>query len=242
VAERSQGPRIRLLPVAIFVAGAMLSVKVGSIWHGVELAVGAPTQAESKPAGTPASAAKPGAKPDEAKKAAPKAGGKADAKDAAPAKSEDDDDVEPSRLGANAPALTEEEIAILEKLAARREELDKRERDLDLRQTLLQAAEKRIDGKLADLKKIQGTVAELIKKHDDEEETKLKSLVKMYETMKPKEAAQIFEKLDMPVVLDVVERMKEQKSGPILAKMHPEKAQEVTAALAERRKLPKVVQ
>jgi flagellar motility protein MotE (MotC chaperone) len=121
----------------------------------------------------------------------------------------------------------------------RREELDKREHELELRENLLAAAEKRLDAKLDELKKVQGSVSGLLKKHDAEEEAKLAQLVKMYEVMKPKEAATIFEKLDMPVLLDVIERMREQKSGPIIAKMDPTKAEKLTTALAERRQLPK---
>jgi flagellar motility protein MotE (MotC chaperone) len=200
--------RIRALPLTIFVLCAMLSVKLGSVWQGIELALIGQSFAETSPAATSA-------------------------------KSDDPAAGTPSSLGASAPALTEEEISVLQKLSARREALDARERELELRQNLLAATEKRVDAKLAELKKIHGTVSGLIKKHDEEEEAKLKQLVKMYEIMKPKEAASIFEKLEMPVLLDVVERMREQKSGPIIAKMDPAKAEKLTAALADRRALPK---
>jgi flagellar motility protein MotE (MotC chaperone) len=211
-------PRVRALPLAIFLLGAMLSVKLGGIWQGVDLGVTAPSLAEVKPPSGTAEAqpakAEPAAKPAEQ---APML----------------------SMAGSRAPSLTEEEIAVLQKLAARREELDKREREVELRENLLAAAEKRLDGKLAELKKVQGDVSGLLKKHDTEEEAKLGQLVKMYEIMKPKEAAAIFEKLDRTVLLDVVERMREQKSGPIIAKMDPLKAEQLTTALAERRTLPK---
>jgi flagellar motility protein MotE (MotC chaperone) len=200
--------RIRALPLTIFVLCAMLSVKLGSVWQGIELAAVGPSFAETAPAAN-------GAKSDDAAAGTP------------------------SSLGASAAALTEEEISVLQKLAARREALDARERELELRQNLLAATEKRIDAKLDELKKVQGAVSGLIKKHDEEEEAKLKQLVKMYEIMKPREAASIFEKLEMHVLLDVVERMREQKSGPIIAKMDPTKAEKLTAALADRRALPK---
>ena len=211
-------PHLRPLPLAIFVLGAMLSVKLGGIWQGIDLAVTAPSLAEVKPPAGPAETSRP--TPERA----------ANLADQAPA---------PSMAGARAPSLTEEEIAVLQKLTARREELDRREHEIELRENLLAAAEKRLDGKLAELKNLQGTVSGLLKKHDAEEETKLAQLVKMYEIMKPKEAAVIFEKLDMTVLLDVVERMREQKSGPIIAKMDPAKAEQLTMALAERRALPK---
>lgn len=205
--------RLRVVPCAIFLFGVLLSIKLGSIWQGLEVAVISPTFAEVKSPAAPAT----------------------------PAKVEEPAPPAPSTAGANAPTMTEEEMAVLQKLSARRAALDARERELELRENLMAAAEKRLDAKLAEMKKIQGTVSGLIQKHDEEEEAKLKSLVKMYEIMKPKEAAQIFEKLEMPVLLDVIERMREQKSGLIIAKMDPTKAEKLTAALAERRTLPKTV-
>ena len=214
--------RVRALPLTIFVLGAMLSVKLGGIWQGIDLAVTAPSLAEVKPAtaSTEAQTAKAEKPAEQASKPT-------------------EQGPMPTMAGARAPTLTEEEIAVLQKLSARREELDKREREVELRENMLAAAEKRLDGKLAELKKVQGAVSGLLKKHDAEEETKLAQLVKMYEIMKPKEAAAIFEKLDKDVLLDVVERMREQKSGPIIAKMDPAKAEQLTTALAERRTLPK---
>jgi flagellar motility protein MotE (MotC chaperone) len=58
--------------------------------------------------------------------------------------------------------------------------------------------------------------------------------------MKPKEAARIFEQLDLPVLLDVLERMKETKTSPILASMEPSKAKAVTLALAARHPTPEL--
>jgi flagellar motility protein MotE (MotC chaperone) len=56
--------------------------------------------------------------------------------------------------------------------------------------------------------------------------------------MKPKSAARIFEELDLDVLLPVIERMKERKIAPILAKMNAEKAKTITTELAQRRRLP----
>jgi flagellar motility protein MotE (MotC chaperone) len=221
--------RIRVLPLVIFALGAMLSVKLGSVWRDIDLTLTTSSLAEVKPAaGAPA--------PTPATKAGKEAPPPAGAPTAAGAPPPEEG---PTMAGAHAPSLTSEEIAVLQKLSMRREELDKREHELELRENLLAAAEKRLDAKLDELKKVQGSVSGLLKKHDAEEEAKLAQLVKMYEVMKPKEAATIFEKLDMPVLLDVIERMREQKSGPIIAKMDPTKAEKLTTALAERRQLPK---
>ena len=61
-------------------------------------------------------------------------------------------------------------------------------------------------------------------------------LVRLYESMKPRDAATIFNDLEMPVLLQVLDRMNERKAAPVLAAMQPERARQVTAQLAELRR------
>ena len=133
---------------------------------------------------------------------------------------------------------TDEEVDVLQQLAKRREELDLRARQLDEREALIQAAEQRMEQKMAELKALQATVEDLLKARSEQEEAELKSLVKMYENMKPKAAAKVFEEMDMDVLLDVVDRMNERKVAPILALVTPTRAKEITFELAQRRQLP----
>jgi flagellar motility protein MotE (MotC chaperone) len=53
--------------------------------------------------------------------------------------------------------------------------------------------------------------------------------------MKPKAAAVIFDRLDMAVLLQVVERMREPKASDVIARMDPVKAKQLTIELARRR-------
>ncbi len=66
----------------------------------------------------------------------------------------------------------------------------------------------------------------------------MKSLVKIYENMKSKDAARILEELDMDILLELAERMREAKMAPILAQMDLNKAKAITVELATRRQLP----
>ncbi|HEY9539769.1 MAG TPA: hypothetical protein VIS03_19405, partial [Kiloniellaceae bacterium] len=134
--------------------------------------------------------------------------------------------------------MTDEEIALLQSLAQRREEIEQRAREIDEREVLLKAAEQRIDQKIGELESLQSSIEALLVTHDEQSEAQMQSLVKIYESMKPKDAARIFEELDMEVLLEVVERMKERKTAPILAEMNPERAKTVTLELAQRRALP----
>jgi flagellar motility protein MotE (MotC chaperone) len=134
--------------------------------------------------------------------------------------------------------MTDEELVLLQSLSQRREELEQRAREIDEREVLLKAAEQRIEQRIGELERLQASIEALLVEHDEQTEAQMQSLVKIYESMKPKDAARIFEELDMEVLLEVVERMKERKSAPILAKMNPERAKTVTLELAQRRDLP----
>ncbi|HIP79527.1 MAG TPA: hypothetical protein EYH07_13835, partial [Kiloniellaceae bacterium] len=141
-------------------------------------------------------------------------------------------------LSADVFDLTDEELGLLQSLSQRREELEQRAREVDEREVLLKAAEQRIEQKIRELEGLQESIEALLVEHDEQTEAQMTSLVKIYESMKPKQAARIFEELDMEVLLEVVERMKERKSAPILAQMNPQRAKAVTLELAQRRELP----
>ena len=92
--------------------------------------------------------------------------------------------------------------------------------------------------KVEELKLLENTIQKLMKTHDDQQDIQMQSLVKIYENMKPKDAARIFEALDMTTLLSVAELMNERKLAPIMAKMDPNKAKDMTVQLSRLRKLP----
>jgi flagellar motility protein MotE (MotC chaperone) len=133
--------------------------------------------------------------------------------------------------------LTASEVAVLQQLAARRTALDQRAHELDRRQALLETAASALEGQIAQLSQLRDQITSAVEQHDAAEEAKLKSLIKIYEAMKAKAAAEIFNRLEMPVLLRVVEGMRELKSADVLARMDPVRARQVTIELARRTKL-----
>ncbi len=127
---------------------------------------------------------------------------------------------------------------MLQQLVSRRKIIEARLEEITLREGLLGAAEKRIDKKIQEMKSLELAIQKLIKSHDQQEDLKIQSLVKIYESMKPKDAARIFGELDINTLLKVAERMKEKKLAPIMAKMKPDRAKEMTVALTKLRNLP----
>lgn len=126
-------------------------------------------------------------------------------------------------------------------LAQRRETLDRKEKEIAVREALLSAAERELDQKLRELTNIRTEIEAAMKKQSAEEEARIGSLVKIYETMKPKDAASILNTLDLDVLMVIMTKMTERKSSAILSEMNPERARTVTVMLAEQRQMPSLV-
>lgn len=135
----------------------------------------------------------------------------------------------------NSPNLNSDEVRLLKELSKRREELDKAQEALQLKENMLQATENQLDQKLQDLQSLQSQVTEVMKAYNEKENGKIKSLVRIYENMKPKDAAKIFDALEMPILLDIVSHMKETKVSPILAAMQTNKASELSVELTKQK-------
>lgn len=215
--------RLRLLPTLMICAGALLALKLMHL--SSDLLSVAPAMANaSEGAAEPVKAGEE----------------KGEAKGEAKGASEDHGMLtdKPPVVQANKapeeakPVMSPSEIAVLESLSKRRDEMDKRARELDMREQLLAAAEKRVQDRIDELKSLEKKVNVDIGQTDEKNEARLVSVVKMYEAMKPKDAARIFERLDMGVLIDVAKRMEPRKISAILAAMDPVAAQELTVELA----------
>ena len=126
------------------------------------------------------------------------------------------------------------ERAVLESLQLRRQELEARSREMEVRDSLLKAAEKRIEQRLQDLKDTETRISGASSKRDEEDLAKFKSLVTMYENMKAKEAAKIFDRLDLRVLVEIAQKMNPRRMSDILGVMTPEAAERLTIEIANR--------
>jgi flagellar motility protein MotE (MotC chaperone) len=132
---------------------------------------------------------------------------------------------------------SQQEIDLLKSLAKRRDELDKWKDDALTKQTVLQAAEAKVNTKLEELAALKAEVEKLLAQYNTQEDKKIASLVKIYENMKPKDAAVIFNGLENDILLQVIDKMKEAKVAPILAQMDSTKATEITTQYAQQKRI-----
>jgi flagellar motility protein MotE (MotC chaperone) len=132
------------------------------------------------------------------------------------------------------PRVSESERAILERLQSRRQELEQRAREVEIRESLLKAAEKRIDSKVEEMKALEGKAAGGAGQRNEQESARFKGIITMYEGMKPKDAAKVFDRLEMGVLIEIASQIAPRKMSDILGLMQPEAAERLTVELARR--------
>lgn len=115
----------------------------------------------------------------------------------------------------------------------RERELSEKERALAEKEALLKSLQKDIEGKLARLEEIQRNIEAFRKEQERLKNEKIDSLVKIYGTMKPKEASKLLEKLDDDLVVNIISRMTTEQAAKIIANMDVKKAAEISQKLSK---------
>jgi flagellar motility protein MotE (MotC chaperone) len=126
------------------------------------------------------------------------------------------------------------EMAILTRLQERRNELDARAKEIEMRESLLKAAEKRLEGRLAELKDLEARINTAVQSREEGDAARFKNVVTMYENMKAKDAAKIFDRLDLRILVEVAKEINPRRMSDIMAQMQPDSAQQLTVELAAR--------
>jgi flagellar motility protein MotE (MotC chaperone) len=126
------------------------------------------------------------------------------------------------------------ERAILERLQSRRQEIEARQREIDIRESLLKEAEKRIQTKVDQMKAFEAKAQSEKDQKADADNARFKGIVTMYEGMKPKDAAKVFDRLEMPVLIEIASQIAPRKMSDIMGQMQPDSAERLTVELARR--------
>lgn len=238
------GVKFRFFPIAIVVLALMLTLKTGELWDGVS-----EVRAQQTPGERPTNLLDDGEDDEDLLE---------DDEDAlADGEDEfDDDELENEELaGDDEPLLGEEsdtagedslaeenalnqsELDVLQMLRGRRVELDARAQRLDLREKLVLAAEHALESRIQDWKQLKVAVEASLEKYNTKRDGKLQTLATYYEKMKAKDAARVFNTLELPYLIDIVERMKVAKVADIIGRMETERAKTLTTELARQHQL-----
>ena len=210
-----QAAHVRLLPVAMATAAALLSVKAVAMAQDV---AGASHEA-------------PAAAPDASHAPAASAEGQAQAA-TAPAPAACTPGI------AELAGLSQSEVEVLQALTARREALDARSSQMDTEGQLMTAAEQRLDQRLTELRRLETTVGQLLGQLDSAQEQRLATLVDVYQRMRAKDAATVFNGLSDQTLVQVAMRMRPQLLAEVMGRMEPARARALTQMLADQSRPP----
>lgn len=238
------GVKFRFFPIAIVVLALMLTLKTGELWDGVS-----EVRAQQTPGERPTNLLDDGEDDEDLLE---------DDEDAlADGEDEfDDDEFDEDELAsddepllgeesdtagedslAEENALNQSELDVLQMLRGRRVELDARAQRLDLREKLVLAAEHALESRIQDWKQLKVAVEASLEKYNTKRDGKLQTLATYYEKMKAKDAARVFNTLELPYLIDIVERMKVAKVADIIGRMETERAKTLTTELARQHQL-----
>lgn len=134
--------------------------------------------------------------------------------------------------------LSSQEILVLRSLQKRREELDGRETGIETREQAAAAAESRLQEQITELKAVEAEIQTLLTSMDAKRDERMASLVKTYESMKPKDAANIFNGMEDELLLDIAKSMKSATLAAVMSTMQPKRAEALTKMLAGLAKPP----
>lgn len=134
--------------------------------------------------------------------------------------------------------LSQAEVQVLQALGARRTELEARGAAMQTEDGLILAAEQRLNERLAELRALETHVNDLLGNLDEAQEERMRSLVDVYQRMRAKDAAAVFDGLDDGVLVQVASRMRQANLAEVMGRMDPARARALTQMLAERARPP----
>lgn len=207
--------RIRLFPVLIAVLIVFMGTKTLDVWTGVGTRIGAIS---------PAMASSSRDDDDHKPAAATSADGHGGTADAA--------------IESPSGYMSAADVDIMNSMEDRDAKYQAWENELKLRARMLEVTESKVEAKIAELRELEATLRKLVEIQSEKEDADLDRLVKVYETMKPKDSAPIIQSLDEDTQLAIAARMKATKLAAIFAKMEDDTPQKLTVRLMERSEMP----
>ncbi len=202
--------KFRILPIFIFASALSLSVKINTVYDLYR-------QTENKKITISASQAQAEEKANEETKQLTEILEKGDKKT--------------TSVSSQSGTFSSSEILILQDLAERREALDIRAKEIDKRAIQLKVAEDEIDKKIKQLSEYEQRLSKLINQYSQKEQENIDALTKLYTSMKPKDAARIFDTMDLEISVAILKGMKPSSSSAIISQMTAQQAQAITAKL-----------
>lgn len=133
-----------------------------------------------------------------------------------------------------APDPTPDVGSLLASIQERQEQLSRREEELAQRLQLLNSVEERVAQQMVVLQQAEQKLASTLAIADSATENDLARLTTVYEKMKPKNAAEIFQTMEMSFAAGFLSRMKPEAAAGIMSEMPANTAYSVSVVMAGR--------
>jgi len=137
--------------------------------------------------------------------------------------------------------LSPEMVQMLATLGEQQEGINRREETFEVQEKQLLVLKAELAKRLKQIEKVEQKLEAMVKEQEALDSARVKSLVKVFESMKPAQAAPILSKMDARSLLFVLTQMKGQKIAAILAQLPPEEAANISVVLtgqAQGKKVP----
>ncbi|WP_010299859.1 MotE family protein [Candidatus Odyssella thessalonicensis] len=105
--------------------------------------------------------------------------------------------------------------------------------ELVKQQEMVKVAENKLSDQIKQLEEVQKNINEVKGSLTQQEKLNLEQMVKIYEGMKPEQAAEILDKLELTALSQIIKFMKPKKAALILARMDKAKARTVTLVMLQ---------
>jgi flagellar motility protein MotE (MotC chaperone) len=116
-------------------------------------------------------------------------------------------------------------------LIQKKAQIEKEEKRIEEKKSELLAIQDDINKKIAELTKLRDDIKSEKAQKKASEEQQFKHLIKIYAAMKPQNAADLIEKLDLKLAIELLSRMKGDDVGKILSYVKIEKAAKISEGL-----------
>lgn len=127
-----------------------------------------------------------------------------------------------------------EETIDLKYLISKKLEIEKEEKRIAAEKAELLSIQDEINKKIAKLTQLRDEIRSEVAKKKAVEEQKFKHLIKVYSTMKPQNAAELIEKLDIKLAIELMSKMKGDAVGKILSFVKIEKAAKISEGIVKK--------
>lgn len=130
------------------------------------------------------------------------------------------------------------DINHLQKLVERKKQLDDRESELTRTEEEIVKQKEEIEKRMKELEDMRSKISTVLEDKVKIDEQKVDSLTQMYSSMKPPQAAKVFENMDEDLAVEILGRMKKKNAADVLNLLKPEKAQAISEKYAGYRRQP----